>query len=124
MAGTSTQGRCGICGGARDAEPSLGIRLLADIQTVFRDADQMPTKALLRGLIELEESPWGDLKGKPLDERGLARRLRQYGIKSNTVRVGSRHPEGLQPCRLSRRLGALPAPDRQVRNKRNRRNNP
>jgi Protein of unknown function (DUF3631) len=72
---------------SRDAEPSLGIRLLADAKTVFADADTVPTKTLLRDLIDLPESPWGDMRGKPLDERGLAKRLRQYGIKSANIKL-------------------------------------
>jgi Protein of unknown function (DUF3631) len=73
---------------AKDMEPSLGIRLLTDIRTVFGLTEHMSTKALIAGLIEIEDAPWGDLRGKPLDERGLARRLREYGIKSKNVRVG------------------------------------
>ena len=36
----------------------------------------------------MEESPWGDLRGKPLDSRGLSRRLAKYGVKPKTVRIG------------------------------------
>jgi hypothetical protein len=71
---------------AMDAEPSLGVRLLADIQTVFGNKEKMSTVELLAALNELEESPWGDIKGKPLDSRGLARRLREYNIKSRSTR--------------------------------------
>jgi hypothetical protein len=71
-----------------EGEPSLGVRLLADIQTVFGTADKMSTDAILRALIEMKEAPWGDLKGKPLKDRGLAYRLKQYGIKSETIRIG------------------------------------
>jgi hypothetical protein len=74
---------------SKDADPSLGIRLLADLRTVFGSRDQMTTKDVLRALNELDEAPWGDLKGKPLDERGLARRLKQYGIRSRTLNLGS-----------------------------------
>jgi Protein of unknown function (DUF3631) len=77
-----------LVGQAADVEPSLGIRLLADLQTVFASHDAMASKAILRALIELEEAPWGDLRGKPLDERGLARRLRQYDVRSKQVRIG------------------------------------
>jgi hypothetical protein len=72
---------------SKEAEPSLGIRLLADIKQVFGDVDAMSSKSLLQALHALEESPWSDLRGKPLDERGLALRLRQYGLKSKTVRT-------------------------------------
>jgi hypothetical protein len=46
----------------RDEEPSLGIRLLADLKTVFGDADQMSTADILLALAALDEAPWGDIK--------------------------------------------------------------
>jgi Protein of unknown function (DUF3631) len=61
---------------------------------VFGDADRMPTTAILAALHDLKESPWGDLRGKPLDDRGLAKRLHAYGIKSTNVRVGAATPKG------------------------------
>ena len=39
-------------------------------------------------------SPWKDIRGKPLDERGLAQRLKGYGIKSKTVRVEGKTAKG------------------------------
>ena len=78
----------------REAEPSLGIKLLTDIKTVFGGFDCLGTKSILAALCSLPESPWGDLRGKPLDERGLARRLNGYGVKSTTIRVGETTPRG------------------------------
>jgi hypothetical protein len=78
---------------SKETEPSLGIRLLTDIKQVF-DADALPSKTLLQKLRDLEESPWHDLKGKPLDERGLAHRLRQYEIKSKNIRTGDSVTKG------------------------------
>jgi Protein of unknown function (DUF3631) len=81
----------------QDAEPSLGVRLLMDMRTVF-EAGGMPahmrSPAILTELQGIEESPWRDLKGKPLEERGLARLLRQYGIKSKVVRIGEATQRG------------------------------
>jgi hypothetical protein len=74
---------------AREIEPSLGIRLLEDLRTVFGNADEMPTENLLRGLHLLKESPWSDLKGKPLNDRGLAHRLRQYEVKPVVLSGGA-----------------------------------
>ena len=79
---------------AKEREPSLGIRLLADLRTVFGDKDAMFSKSILMALQGLDESPWSDLKGKPLNERGLAHRLRQYGLTSGTVRVGTDTAKG------------------------------
>ena len=79
---------------SKDREPSLGMRLLADVRTAFGDADEMTSKAILAALHAMEEAPWKDIKGKPLDERGLANRLRQYGVKSKVIRIGNATPRG------------------------------
>ena len=79
---------------SKDVEPSLGIRLLTDLRQVFGEADELSSKSILHGLIALEESPWGSLHGKPLDERGLAKRLREYGVKSRSIRIGETTPKG------------------------------
>jgi hypothetical protein len=84
---------------SKDGEPSLGIRLLADIQSVFTpaglaDVESMASKTLLQRLHEISEAPWSDLKGKPLDERRLSRFLKPYGVKSKSVRVGDLTPKG------------------------------
>jgi hypothetical protein len=58
------------------------------------DGESMPTEALLARLCALDESPWGDLRGKPLDARGLARRLKPYDVRPTTVRAGEKTPKG------------------------------
>jgi hypothetical protein len=69
-----------------------GTRLLADIKEAFEDSgsDKIPTKTLLLKLQNLPESRWNDIKGKPLDDRGLASRLKPFGIKSKDVAVGGK----------------------------------
>jgi len=84
----------------RDIEPSLGIRLLADLQKVFDGRDQMQTADILASLIGIEEAPWGDLKGKPLNPRGLATRLKQYGVKAEVLWFGSRQARGYRASDL------------------------
>jgi hypothetical protein len=79
---------------SKEVEPSLGIRLLTDLRVVFGEAEEMSSKSILNGLIAMEEAPWSDLRGKPLDERSLAHRLKQYGVKSKTIRQGSATPRG------------------------------
>jgi hypothetical protein len=66
--------------------PSLGIRLLSDLRAIFSDDEALSTENILTELHKLDEAPWGDLKGKPLDARGLARRLRPYDVKPTNVR--------------------------------------
>src|SRR5262249_25145622 len=50
--------------------------------------EQMTTATVLEGLHGIKEAPWTDLKGKPLNDRGLATRLRQYGVRSKDLNVG------------------------------------
>jgi hypothetical protein len=79
---------------AKDREPSLGIRLLADLRAVFEDREAMTTNEILVDLIAIKEAPWGDLKGRPLNDRGLANRLRGYGVKSKQIRFGEKGLKG------------------------------
>ncbi len=79
---------------ARESTPSLGVLLLSDLRKVFADAPALATESVLLKLCELEESPWGDLRGKPLDARRLASFLRPYGVQSKNVRIGSAIPKG------------------------------
>ena len=74
-------------GAAEDGEASLGVRLLADLADVFGDAESLPTAVILDRLRALEESPWDSFgkPPKPLDARGLAMRLRAYGIRSDNL---------------------------------------
>lgn len=79
---------------SRAATPSLGIRLLSDLRDVFGDREQVPTVEILEGLHRIDEAPWADLRGKPLDDRGLARYLKKYEVKSTTIRTSTGTPKG------------------------------
>ena len=79
---------------AGDRAPSLGVRLLTDLKTVFGDRPAMFTEDVLAALNGMDEAPWGNLRGNPLDPRGIANRLRQYGVKSTTVRIGDQVSKG------------------------------
>lgn len=79
---------------AKGGQPSLGVRLLGDCRTIFGDTDQLSTVELLNGLTALEEAPWSDLRGKPLDARRLANLLHPYEIKSKVIRIGTTTPRG------------------------------
>ena len=77
---------------SRDA--SLGVRLLTDMYSIWGDADALSTETILQRLHELDEAPWSDLRGKPLDARGLARRLRQYEVTSVNVKADGKVLKG------------------------------
>jgi hypothetical protein len=80
---------------SKESTPSLGIRLLADLRTVFKDRDAMHANDILAALHALDESPWAELvAGKPLNTRGLSKRLSEYAIKSKPVRLGEKVERG------------------------------
>lgn len=79
-------------------DPSLGAQLLGDIRNIFTSSatDRLSSEELVERLCALEEAPWGDLRGKALDARGLARRLRQFDVRPHTIRVQDRTPKGYE----------------------------
>lgn len=83
-----------LVGEAKEKPPSLGVQLLADLKLVFGDREAMATADLLTALHSLTESPWADLRGVPLTDRGLAQRLRPYGTRPTTLRIGDTTPKG------------------------------
>jgi hypothetical protein len=82
-------------GRAAANEESDRLRLLEDLRDVFdhRKADRLLTADLITELARDDESPWTDWwderEGKPGKgaARGLAGKLRPFGIRSTTVRV-------------------------------------
>jgi hypothetical protein len=78
--------------GAED--DTFGVRLLADVREVIGDRDRISSAELASSLAELEEAPWGDLRGKALDARGLAHRLRPFGIRPKKIRLGEQTLQG------------------------------
>jgi len=79
---------------------SLGVRLLADLRTVFGDASALHTETIIERLTKGEEwsleadAPWSELYGKPLSVRGLASMLKKYGVHSTKVKIGGRALQG------------------------------
>jgi len=58
---------------------SIGIRLLTDLRDhVLIGIDRLPTVAILDRLNALDDAPWADMGGKPLDNRRLSRMLAEY----------------------------------------------
>ncbi len=75
---------------------TLGIRLLEDVRTSFTyvGTETLHTDVLIEHLIGLDESPWGDLRGKPIDSRGLARMLKKYDVSPKLLRIGEKVARG------------------------------
>ncbi|HEY3957964.1 MAG TPA: DUF3631 domain-containing protein [Streptosporangiaceae bacterium] len=91
---------------------SLGIRLLADLHDIFRGQRAMTTEDILTQLHALDAAPWADLKGQPLDARGLARLLDPYDITPAKVKVNGRALQGYRAEHLADAWTRyLPPPD-------------
>lgn len=79
---------------AQDRRVSLGIRLLADLKMIFKDAIALHTETILERLTRGEEhgleadAPWENLRGQPLGKRGLASMLKAYDVHPLKVKVG------------------------------------
>lgn len=71
-----------------DSEQSHGSALLASVRRIMANGDRIKTVDLLAAINADETTPFGGWRhGEGLDSRGLARLLKPYGIKSNTVRT-------------------------------------
>ncbi|MER7663004.1 DUF3631 domain-containing protein [Streptomyces sp. NPDC096193] len=70
---------------------SLGVRLLTDLRDhVLVGIDRLPTIAILDRLNALDDAPWADLNGKPLDSRRLSKMLAEY-MTADTEPIASRN---------------------------------
>ena len=61
---------------------------------VLRSIPAERLKEALPRLCELEEAPWGDLRGRPIDARGVARRIKDFEVRPHVVRIGGQTPRG------------------------------
>ncbi|WP_406078191.1 DUF3631 domain-containing protein [[Kitasatospora] papulosa] len=67
-----------------DDKGSLGIRLLTDLRDhVMVGVDRLPTIAVIDRLNALDDAPWADVGGRPLDSRRLSKMLREYMTGDN-----------------------------------------
>ncbi len=90
-----------FCSATDSHRASLGVRLLDDLRTIFADAESLATSTILSRLCGTEpysqdgdgtpvyvpdDAPWSELRGKPLDARGLARLLHRYGVTATKIK--------------------------------------
>jgi hypothetical protein len=77
------------------ADDSYELRLLADCREVFGESGPafFSTAELREGLMGIEASPWGDIRGKPITAHYLGRLLKAFRIESSRERPdGQRNP--------------------------------
>jgi uncharacterized protein DUF3631 len=77
---------CKVLTNAAEEDTTIGIRLLADLRTVFGEADAMHGATILDALHQMDEAPWADWYGRPLNARDLAKVLKPYGVSSVDVK--------------------------------------
>jgi hypothetical protein len=74
---------------------SLGVLLLRDLKAIFdkHGSKHISSEAVCTDLKGMEESPWYSIRrdGSPIDARGLALRLKQYGIAPRNAKHWSGH---------------------------------
>jgi putative DNA primase/helicase len=83
--------------GNKDDDESINIQLLKDIRDhiVANNLDRLKTEELLDHLYSLEERPWNTFyRGREMNPRQLADRLKSFGINSKTIRFGSGTAKG------------------------------
>ncbi|MEU4920968.1 DUF3631 domain-containing protein [Streptomyces parvus] len=86
---------------SEDDRASLGVKLLTDLRDhVFPGEVTVSTVEILHLLNGLEESPWGDLDGRPLNARTLSKTLKEYvtakskPISPRPLRIGGQIVKG------------------------------
>lgn len=76
---------------------SIGIELLTDIQEILesKKTDSISTVDLIAALCNDQEKLWATYnRGHAITPRQLANRLREFGIVSNTIRLGTTTAKG------------------------------
>lgn len=97
-----------------DQSESIGVQLLFDIQEIYEPQciDRFTTSELITALCKDDEKPWATYnRGRPITPRQIANRLKEFGIISNTIRIGTITAKGYQYWQFadafSRYLGDL-----------------
>ena len=69
-----------------------------DLRDVFtaRNADRLPTTAILDALHAMDEAPWNDFYGKPFDARHLSKELSRYSVHVQAFKVNGTTVKGYQ----------------------------
>jgi hypothetical protein len=86
-----------ICTKSQAEDPSITVRLLADIRDVFhqRGTDKVSSADLVFSLCDIETAPWSEWsRGKPLSTNKLARLLSRFEISPKTIRVAESTMKG------------------------------
>jgi hypothetical protein len=104
-----------LAAAGQEPTESLRVRLLADIRLALGADLRLWTRDLVARLTEDSEAPWGDLRGKPLTDRTLARFLKPFHVRPKPIRIGDEVFRGFERAQFedawSRYLPSSPSPD-------------
>lgn len=82
----------------------IGAMLLADIRRTFAEAQtgRLFSKSVVDALCAMTDRPWPEAhRGKAITETWLARRLRDFGIASRTLRIADDRAKGYEAADFS-----------------------
>jgi hypothetical protein len=82
---------------AESENEEVEVILLRDIKDFFeqQEVDRVSSETLAKYLGELSEKPWAEWKhGKPITQRGLARLLERFEVKSKNLRIDAKIIKG------------------------------
>jgi len=79
----------------QEEDTSASVRLLGDLRGIFDQADTeaLYSATILDALHKLDEAPWADWYGHPLNTRDLAKLLRAYEVRPRDVREHGTGPQ-------------------------------
>lgn len=80
-----------------DLDGEAGTLLLGDIRGLFvsEQTDRFWSDGLVKALLALQDRPWAELNnGRPLSQHRLARMLREYDVRPDSVRIGNETKKG------------------------------
>ena len=98
-----------LAGASKNENESLRIRLLRDLKDIFSTETALPTATILKRLtgseaigIDLDgdpillsaDAPWSNLRGEPLDPKGLANFLKHFEIRSKKIKFDGHALQG------------------------------
>jgi putative DNA primase/helicase len=101
--------------GDNEKSQSIGVELLADIQEIFETqcTDRITSAELIRSLCTDEEKPWATYnRGSSIKPRQVVNRLREFGIVSNTIRIGVMTAKGYSKLQFADAFARYLTPDK------------
>jgi len=101
-----------------NATDSEGTDILSSIKEIFeqKNIDRISSADLIDALCADDEQSWATYNhGKPMSPRQLASLLKEYGIKSKTVRIGYATPKGFEQIQFDDAFSRYLTPSELIR---------